>query len=253
MTKRQPCIYKITNVANGKVYIGQTKVGLHVRKREHVNKLKNGKHRNIHLKEEYAKYGLNSFVFEIIQYCSVEDLEESEKNWIKKFNSDNREYGYNIESGGNKGKKMPKEAIERMVQNKDYSKTRREGNGRAQKIICINDGKIFNCIKDASDFYSTPYTGTICSVSGSRTSVYSSDGNWYQFAYYEEGKEYILRPIKKKKPSNKKKVKCLNTGEIFESVRKASESTGIYRSFVTSICNGELEEREGMKFEYVYE
>lgn len=45
-----------------------------------------------------------------------------------------------------KGKKIPKEIVERGA-----SKRRGENNGRAQKIICVETGKVYNCIKYAAE------------------------------------------------------------------------------------------------------
>lgn len=40
-------IYKVTNLINGKMYIGQTVSGLDERKRKHINDAKNKRYKNI--------------------------------------------------------------------------------------------------------------------------------------------------------------------------------------------------------------
>ena len=55
-------IYKITNLKNGKFYIGST-LDFESRKKRHLKCLKNKKHHNIYLTRAYEKYGEESFVF----------------------------------------------------------------------------------------------------------------------------------------------------------------------------------------------
>ena len=59
-------IYKITNTANGKVYIGSS-VDVHGRFNCHRSDLRNNRHGNQHLQNAWNLYGENSFVFEIIE------------------------------------------------------------------------------------------------------------------------------------------------------------------------------------------
>ena len=88
-------IYKITNLANNKAYIGQS---VAIEKRW-------TKHRSA--KDEYPihramrKYGLENFSFEIIEKCSQEKLNEREKFWISYYETLNPEKGYNLSLGGN--------------------------------------------------------------------------------------------------------------------------------------------------------
>ena len=63
---RISCIYKITNLIDGKVYIGQT-INYNRRKANHFRKLELGTHANVHLQRAYDKYGRDSFKIEIIE------------------------------------------------------------------------------------------------------------------------------------------------------------------------------------------
>ena len=74
-------IYEIVNRENGKRYIGSA-VHLERRKTEHFGNLRKGKHRNRHLQSAYAKYGENSFVFSVLEYCGKERLIEREQFYI---------------------------------------------------------------------------------------------------------------------------------------------------------------------------
>lgn len=98
-------IYIIKCFANNKVYIGQS-INLEKRVREHKNKLIRNAHPNLHLQKAFNKYGKEQFSFEYLYILPVEEytkekLDALEIQYISLFNSNNRDNGYNIESGGN--------------------------------------------------------------------------------------------------------------------------------------------------------
>ena len=93
MTRLPVGIYRITNNKNGKVYIGQSQ-NMYERWHQHRNALKSGHHPNGEMQADWKKYS-RYFRWDIIEYCSLKDLNEREKYWIDKYNS--------IEEGYNKG------------------------------------------------------------------------------------------------------------------------------------------------------
>ena len=105
MTREKVCgIYKIENLVNGKVYIGQS-VDIESRWREHKNisQRKTSKSYNYPLYKAFRKYGVENFSFEIVEECPVETLSEKEMFYINKYNScvyDKNSYGYNQSYGG---------------------------------------------------------------------------------------------------------------------------------------------------------
>jgi len=119
-------IYKVTNIINGKIYIGQTTKSLKNRKRRHI-----GRNDNLYFHRALNKYGKNSFKWEIICECeNQDDLNEEEIYYIKKHNSYWKENGYNLSLGGDGngglygeingmyGKNHSKESIEKMKRNR---------------------------------------------------------------------------------------------------------------------------------------
>ena len=73
-------IYKIQNLINGKVYIGQS---VHIEKRwlEHSQKNK----RSL-ISKAIQKYGKENFSFQILEECSQEQLNEKENYYIRLYN-----------------------------------------------------------------------------------------------------------------------------------------------------------------------
>lgn len=87
-------VYKITNVVNNKVYIGSS-VSLKKRKALHFSDLKRDKHCNIYLQNSYNKYGIDCFLFEIIEICQPLECLEREQFYINKYIKDGTSI-YNI-------------------------------------------------------------------------------------------------------------------------------------------------------------
>ena len=100
-----PGIYKITNIINGKCYIGQS-IYLKKRIKRHLS-YKSHKD-NLALYKAFNKYGVNKFTIEILETIDTEkcnniksELDKLEVFYIKKYNS----YisGYNQTIGGDAG------------------------------------------------------------------------------------------------------------------------------------------------------
>ena len=98
-------IYKIENLINGKIYIGQS-VDIHERWLEHkrINNRENEKvAQSYPLYQAFKKYGLENFSFEVIEECKREQLDEKEQYWINYYHSfihDPQSHGYNLTLGG---------------------------------------------------------------------------------------------------------------------------------------------------------
>ena len=104
-------IYKMTNTANGKIYIGQTRshilnhgkyrpFGSAGRFRGHISEANsNKKYQSKYLNHALRKYGDDCFTCEKIHTCHVDELHEFEKQYIIEYNS-KFPNGYNLTDGG---------------------------------------------------------------------------------------------------------------------------------------------------------
>lgn len=86
-------IYKITNLINNKVYIGQSD-RLNEREREHFYRLARNEHHNEHLQKSYNKHGKYNFIFECVE--ETDDLDNRELYWINEYGGVNSESNYNL-------------------------------------------------------------------------------------------------------------------------------------------------------------
>lgn len=93
--KKKICgVYKITNIVNGKLYVGSLK-DIEYRWSQHRDELNKGTHGNPHLQRAWNKYGQSSFKFEVIEECEPSIQFEREQFYLNTLSpfDDN---GYNI-------------------------------------------------------------------------------------------------------------------------------------------------------------
>lgn len=91
-------IYKITNIVNGKVYIGVTSASIESRFKKHCYEAENGSSRRLCC--AMRKYGISNFHVELLEAVESQFRSQRESYWIDQFSSMLYEKGYNMTSGG---------------------------------------------------------------------------------------------------------------------------------------------------------
>lgn len=94
-------IYKITNLVNGNIYIGQTKRHYQQRWKEHIYRSARIDETSQSICKAIHKYGKENFLFEVLEECDDEILSEREIYYIDYYDSYNN--GYNATPGGETG------------------------------------------------------------------------------------------------------------------------------------------------------
>lgn len=92
-------IYCAHCIISNKKYIGQTINTLDIRKYKHKNAAKNCKKKN-KFYSALIKYGVDNFIWGVIEEVKLEEMDEREKYWIEHFST--FKYGYNSTLGGEK-------------------------------------------------------------------------------------------------------------------------------------------------------
>lgn len=163
-------IYKITNLINGKSYIGQS-VNIHKRFIAHKSVAfnPNSKNYNYPLYRSIRKYGLDNFSFEIIEECKIEELDDKEIYYISKYQTHGPN-GYNLDDGGSSALHYIKlsdekvsEIINRLKTSLDNSDTIGDEFGVSGRMIrAINSGEC--CYRETETYPIRPilYTLKVC-------------------------------------------------------------------------------------------
>ena len=136
-------IYKIQNMINGNVYIGQS-VDIEKRWSTHKSELENEYHYNTHLQSAWNKYGGENFEFAIIEECNIDQLNQYEIYWIAKF--DSYENGYNLTPGGGNTESFSKPVIQFDCNGNELSRYSSISEAETATNICYS--QISECCSD---------------------------------------------------------------------------------------------------------
>lgn len=154
-------IYKITNNINNHCYIGQSR-NIEKRWYNHKNDStnQNSEKYNYPLYCGFRKYGIRNFTFEVLEECSIEELNEKEKYWIEYYKPK-----YNQTTGGDY-RIVPQKLTYEQVQ-------------EIQKIL-IEDQNFKISNRELGDLYGVSGKDTIRDINVGRT-------------WYNENLHYPLR------------------------------------------------------------
>lgn len=138
------CIYKITNIINNKIYIGQT---TNFRKRL-------SDYKNAH-KKKYATqpiiqairhYGTDNFTIEILKLCDNDNLSIYENKYIDKYRSHLPEFGYNVvKNSDNKSNNSELSRKYKSIGHIGLKESKETKKKKSNLILAIKDGTLLIC------------------------------------------------------------------------------------------------------------
>lgn len=233
-------IYKITNIINGKIYIGQTvEYEERVRHHKQIAFRDNSKEKHKPLYKAIRKYGVKNFKFEIIDSAnSIEELNEKEIYYIKLYDSciDNNK-GYNLDKGGKNGRKSDetkRKIGEAQLGELNHAYGKRGGKcHNAKRVKNITTGKIYDSMLDCAveEYGDKKYLkqiSKVCSVNSNRQTY---KGNVYRLL--DENDNIIEKNTKQVNDAfSNVKVFDVLSGTIFDSISEASKFFDISISMV---------------------
>jgi group I intron endonuclease len=268
-------IYAIFNDINGKLYIGSA-VDLRVRMRRHIWQLKNGSHHNYHLQKAVTKYGINSFIFCVIEYCEPEKLIERENYWFTQFDFKSQLYNSCPTAGSALGIKRSEETCRKLSkankgrtfseefrkQNSERNKGKIIPEETRRKISEANKGKMFSeehrrKLSEAAK--QRKYSEDYCKKISERNKG---------FKHSEESRKKMSESKKNMSGETRKKISeatCKklskpvyqlnrNSGEVlatFNSIKEASQILGLKSSSnISEVCTGKRTQAHGYRWQY---
>jgi group I intron endonuclease len=237
-------VYKITNLINGKSYIGQT-----IRKLEYRWAAHCSKHYNTYISKSIRKYGETSFTFEEIGGANnITELNYQEFILIHKHNT-LYPNGYNMQEGGRNGKASMKTRLrmkraQRIIHSdpvKGREVRKKQSDARMgfkepesmlakkwKKTICHQNGKIYKSqIEAGKELGLFPnMISAICLGKRQHTKGYS-------FEFYEDGVEYEIQELRYIPGDKKMAEKLIKKGVL--SCDKIAELTNFSRATIFAL------------------
>ena len=251
-------IYLITNVVNGKQYVGQTvHADIDTRWNQHKRMKEHMLGRCIY--NAYMKYGIQSFTFKIICICFDEACNELEAEYIKKFNT-LVPNGYNLREGGNNSRHN--EETRRLISQNRTGKglnymteeMRRDRSVRFMGEKNPNFGKPMSETQRAQisermkEIWREKKAQGIGAHENTRKAL--QEGNTRRWEEYQKNKEH-----KQVSKGRKQRIAKLdengNILEEFESITAASKETGICNCNISQTCRGEKKSAGGFGWKYL--
>lgn len=210
-------VYRIRNLANNKFYIGSTS-NLYQRFIQYKSALEKGNHHSIYLQRSFDKYGTSYFIMEVLLLCKQEYLLYYEQQLIEELNPD---YNMNKKAVSNKGYKWSEESREK-------ARKAQLGNTNAAGHILSEDSKQLisksrkgKCVREQNGFYGKTHTEEV------REKIREA----------QTGRKHSEETRKKQAESHYKSVRIDDV--IYESLKAASEASGINKSTLSRWCKDE--------------
>lgn len=221
------CVYAHINKINGKVYVGQSK---NITKRWHNNGLEYQK--CPYFWSAIQKYGWDNFEhIVLIDNLTKEQADEYEIFYINKYHSSYKENGYNIREGGSHG------ALSEVTKQKISETMKEKGAWKGD----LNPRHIDPLFGERNGMYGKHHTEeTKQKISETLTGRHLDEAQ----------KEKIAKFMNTQHP-RAKKVRCIETGEVFLSARKAAEAYNTVHSCIARVCNKERKTTKGLHWEWV--
>lgn len=225
-------IYKVTNKIDNKVYIGQTCRDPKKRWIEHYSRDIN---KDTYFHRALKKYGKDNFLWEVIEQCEDDVLNEREIYWIKYYDSyykNNK--GYNMTYGGEYETHREKAIIGVSPYEEEYIF---KSAAEAERVL----SSMYN------DIFSHTHISQVCNgkrKSHKGWSFYFSDENGEKIIPQYEGQRG-----RKNKPIISIKIDTLEQ-KTYPSAAEASRQLGVDKSSISKCLRGLKPQANGYKFVY---
>lgn len=251
---KQPAaiIYQVTNLVNGKSYIGLTRFTLQKRWREHCYNAKSGL--KTYFYAALRKYGPENFLVIPIASClDVSGASEVERSVIKTFHP-----AYNQTNGGEftVGRRVAREIVERIkAKNTGLKRTSAQNAANSRQAKARYDtnpeyrSKIQASLEKARA--SCDPGKRIAAVRAALTGRRMREDVRVHLSQVRMGMRHRQDVIDRIAKKHKKPVECITLGVTFDSALEAAIHLGISNSAIGKACAGKTQKTAGgMRFRF---
>ena len=213
-------IYKIENLINHKIYIGQS-IEIERRWQKHLNATD-----DFIIHKALKKYGKENFSFTILEECDTSQLDEKETYWITYYNS-LVPNGYNMISGGSNGAGLAKgkSVLQYSLDGIFIQEYQSASQASAATNICHSD--ICRCCREE---------------------IIRAG----QFQWKYKGSKKTIKPLKARLDFTVLQINPITDEVIneFQSLSEATKKTNIAKATICNVCNGKGKTAGGFKWKY---
>lgn len=271
MTKKIIGIYKITCTVNYKNYVGQS---IDIKRRFSQHRRNPPKQ----MREDIEKYGLEAFTFEILEECAANELDKKETFYMDKLQPE-----YNIKTEGHGISDAARERLREL-------QTGRKRPTISRRVKCVETGEVFESISAAARWCNLPSSNLSVLLAGKGRTfggyhwIYADEDEEAQLERIRQMPEGRTRTEETKerqrqaklgkkltpehcekirqshigqgwKPSTYekccRKVRCVETNEIFDSIKAAAERYNLKAPNISAVLAGRNKVCGGFHWEYV--
>ena len=238
----KPLIYQITNLIDGKFYIGVASAGLPKRRREHLYAARHSHRKdNRKLYNAMRKHGVENFGFDVI--CECDSWEDALKKEIELIASMKPQYNLTAGGQGVLGLKFSAEARAKLSMRMRGTPGAWLGKKRSQEDIeKMRAAKLENPTRYWLGKKRSQSTNE--KISKTKTGVKRTNKTLAE----TEARRACIKIANEKK---KKPVICVNDGLRFGSAKEASLHYGLHPTTVASVAGGRRKAANGLRFVYV--
>lgn len=271
MVKKIIGIYQITCTVNGKRYVGQS-IDIKRRFNQHKRKPPDG------VREDFELYGVDKFTFEVLEECAPEELTAREDFYLSTLKPE-----YNIRTEGHGISDEAREKLRR-------DRTGKKRPDISRRVKCVETGEVFESLRAAAKWCNVPSSNLCALLSGKGRTlggyhwIYADEDEEAALERIrqmpegrkrtDESKDKQRQAMTGRKHSPEhcekirqshigqgwnesayekhcRKVRCVETGEIFSSIKDAAEHYGLNLPNISAVLAGRKKSCGGYHWEYV--
>lgn len=271
MAKKIIGIYQITCTVNNRRYIGQS-IDIKRRFNQHKRKPPDG------MIDDVAKYGIDKFKFEILEECAPEELTAREDFYLSTLNPE-----YNIRTEGHG---ISEEARKKLHE----SKLGKKHPDISRRVKCVETGEVFESLRAAAKWCNVPPPNLSALLAGKGRTLggyhwifadEDEEAALERIRQMPEGRQRTdeskarqrrIMTGRKLSPEHCdkirqahlgkswkestyekccRKIRCVETDEIFPSIKEAAEHYNLKRPNISAALSGKAKSCGGYHWEYV--